>query len=1236
LFRSQKEAWEGILADLLKEKDLSLEELFSLPGPEKNRIYEEAEKRRAKYAKELFAYHNTTIIGSPESITFGEFLRQKKIDPLKISTKRIASLYKSSLYQDWHSKYSWGLKSVSTHLPSEDMGELLEGKIQFPYRQLKEPPVFKDVPQGILDDVPPLPEARVIAPQNIEESSFRVIKSQKAEQLTTRVSEIKDIFNKAARKTVASPTTKEGVKLMAGAGALGIAALALGSLSQQSGRSLALPNAISEKTLNEAYGISVPDTSAEFFRGNDPDTQLDLMSGSAGAKKKDFDSTGSSTFSNGDLIPLTSKTAEVDMSKFTFEFLDADTVSLQPKKTGMFSSRKPISVRLTGIDAPEVAHADGELGMPQGKASRAALEARLRNGNLRVVISTDAKDRTKGRFVGLAYAEGSSKPLNLQLAEEGLASALVYQNVLTDEYAFKKAEREAIKKRQGIWSLDYYQRYRQERSKHKGRLTFNVLSGESDYQVKQAYSRVKSSLWAKDENLQVEGLDHYNFAQHVRHFNTDFGSSWDILRAVAKGLYKDADPEDAFNLLLKNEDFTTSMRAAIEKGGTKIGSGLTADVYSHRVVFKHGVADLPEEFDFVSKQYRTNELNDEFVKRAFELTDDDYKAVLKSSPDEYNKWREGVLPIAERSSQKTLAQTKAAERNALSKLGSENAPSLYGSGENFGLGENALLMEKFEGETLQEIFDKSGRLSKTESSDLFGFIKKAHAKRVSHTDLHSENIMRVNTPEGSKIGVIDWGMSNRFESSKTFDYNIKSFLAEASSQLTTTKELIPVDLFQEMTDLTKIYGQSLKGSSKGVILGKERVAGINDIFSELIKVSDTIEMTPEKRSRGVELVKDLIQTTNESIEHFGGKKLFDLKGSAKETLSSIGSENKTPATLPRSKSFSSEMLKELSVNSFSGRDDAHNVVEGLHPNAGPNGMGSDIIKKNSPFGSGLDRLRVIATKAIKGVDKEIAYKSFRESDEFQSALSLGKEIKEISSGDFGTTSLMETTIKGKKFRYIKKVPLSREAEKDRFVLSSYEERTEALRSEFSMLSKVEKGISPSPYGYDKATDSMFMELMPGKSVAEIIEQGGEVPKNIKRVMRKEALRAAKEGVVNPDIHYGNIMYEAQSKRFSWVDFGSARQAEKTRSAIAESTQEMHSAINTRLTDDLLTFSTKTVDFTDPFAQAQTKPPALRQMIDMARLKRQMNFHKLSKSSVGAGLKKLKFASQGHTRYGGKQ
>lgn len=260
----------------------------------------------------------------------------------------------------------------------------------------------------------------------------------------------------------------------------------------------------------------------------------------------------------------------------------------------------------------------------------------------------------------------------------------------------------------------------------------------------------------------------------------------------------------------------------------------------------------------------------------------------------------------------------------------------------------------------------------------------------------------------------------------------------------------------------------------------------------------------------------------------------------------------------------------IGANLFSAKDDAYNTIEGLHP--GGSGLGAQSLKANSDFGSGWDSARALAKSIYKDVSPKKAFKMLRESSEWKQMLNEASEIKKLSHGVFGTTYLMEGQFKGSPFRFIKKTSENSfgEAlmEKGGEVIEvTNKMRDEALEHESIVMRFMEDRIAPSNYGYNKNTNSLYMELMPGKTIHELTKEGVELPvDDILQKMNREIDIATKYGIGNADIHAGNVMYDPVSKKVSWIDWGLGKRFDPKQEGRAnEALTAMRSSVERHLT-----------------------------------------------------------------------
>ena len=190
---------------------------------------------------------------------------------------------------------------------------------------------------------------------------------------------------------------------------------------------------------------------------------------------------------------------------------DADTITV--KRTGVnsgpmakffgFGSGEPASIRLAGIDSPEIEHA-GRGAQPYAHAAkRIAMDMINRAKNVEVVF--DPSDATYGRRVGMVYADGVN--VNLELIKRGAAAYLPYRHKgkqqMYNGKAFQDAQENAIKSRRGMWRSDYFKAYA-EISKSTGEtITFNTLADPG----KLAKNTSLMSIGSAMKNAEAFGLN---------------------------------------------------------------------------------------------------------------------------------------------------------------------------------------------------------------------------------------------------------------------------------------------------------------------------------------------------------------------------------------------------------------------------------------------------------------------------------------------------------------------------------------------------------------------------------------------------------------------------------------------------------------------------------------------------------------------------------------------------------
>jgi len=249
-----------------------------------------------------------------------------------------------------------------------------------------------------------------------------------------------------------------------------------------------------------------------------------------------------------------------------------------------------------------------------------------------------------------------------------------------------------------------------------------------------ARKRAEASLSAfaagKENLLKFPAMGDIGFAAKTRaqltEFKEEFASRWDPLRKIAKEVFKDSADDVAFKQLTQSKAFKEAIATGMKTPGKKLGEGIQGEVWGYAT--KMRVGDKMHDFEFAVKRGTKSE--------ASGLSD--------------------IIRHEER-----LAETFRTEAKSMKALGKERAPSLYGRGRDFGLDEESVVMEQFQlGRSIQE-----APLDADEVTDLMSFMKSAHKRGITHTDMHGKNVVRAINPATGKeeVAALDWGLANRFQ-----------------------------------------------------------------------------------------------------------------------------------------------------------------------------------------------------------------------------------------------------------------------------------------------------------------------------------------------------------------------------------------------------------------------------------------------------------------------------------------
>lgn len=705
---------------------------------------------------------------------------------------------------------------------------------------------------------------------------------------------------------------------------------------------------------------------------------------------------------------------EIDLSRFSVDVEDADTLVLNRKGISSLWS-KPLTVRLAGIDAPEITHPGQEANplktgqeQPGGRRSKQVLESIIASSN-KLQLLVDPTNTTYGRSLGVLVADDVN--VNLAMVAKGMVSSLEYgprSKDITDRDVFRMFGAKAESTRQGIWQLPFYRAIRQYNAGAGRDITFNSLTDvvrmAEDPTIEALYTAAWTNMAPPGMTYQlgkasrirgrggdynsISGLTHSGMASELRQLNTDFGSPWQgLLKALSK----------FSNLFRKPE--------VLKDGSTRILSPL------------FGIEGLSN--------------------KAF----------------------------------KRITGTNAAGINISRSKASES------------------------------IKNEIARAS----TGLFSRFNKKYVKQLSALDKRVEDLPNrlysigfVNLDKAQDIGV----------TAHEFSHTVFPRLIEDPHSRDTIQRFI-----KDSPDIVSRVQKSL-GSSDSQLVKDELVAEATGSFhlgsrrqwnlQALMGHGYTGRLNRDQFSRLTSLGRDLHLKSTE----------------IKQTL--MGLNPNIPAA-----------------------DDAYNTLEGLRHG----GMAELNRKWMTDFGSGFDKVKQLAKMMGMGFEDLVR------SNEFRQSIERAQPIKELGHGLFGRAHLQQGSFRGQLFEFVTKTPtqkgemtehisqLANENFKKQVSSMSpeqfYKEGSQNLISEHSILGQLghENPYTPSTYGlFD---NKLAMEYMPGANVTH----KGVKPSDsaVKEFGSFIESTAHSKGIINQDVHKGNLLYDEASKRISWIDFGAAEQ-----------------------------------------------------------------------------------------------
>ena len=242
------------------------------------------------------------------------------------------------------------------------------------------------------------------------------------------------------------------------------------------------------------------------------------------------------------------KLKKVDAKQFDIEVEDADTILLHPKS----GIGKTVSIRMTGIDAPEISHPEEKMAalrfdqsQPYGEEARDRLKEMIENSSS-IEVVYDPKDDTYGRQLGVVVGDGLN--LNTQLVREGWVKSLPFGKTNEDiisRYRLNHLEELAAQRDLGMWQSDFWKAERQTASTNF-RLTNNTLtrldklsnmnvaatftafqlSSEGELQnyptdtMNQIRSKVQSMRWpSKPKKTEPKEVKYFNYSNTLATLN---------------------------------------------------------------------------------------------------------------------------------------------------------------------------------------------------------------------------------------------------------------------------------------------------------------------------------------------------------------------------------------------------------------------------------------------------------------------------------------------------------------------------------------------------------------------------------------------------------------------------------------------------------------------------------------------------------------------------------------------
>ena len=195
---------------------------------------------------------------------------------------------------------------------------------------------------------------------------------------------------------------------------------------------------------------------------------------------------------------------KINPNKYIYEYDDADTLVLQRRGWHGLATGKKMSIRLAGLDAPEVSGHKGDplkpvrimQDQPYGRTSSEVFR-RLLSSQETLTLVFNPKQKTYGRSIGVLYGD-QMQNLNLALVKQGLAAFLPYGEAgssIIDRQEFKVAEQQAVMRKRGMWQEPFWQTYKSAVQATGMSVTFNTITRIDKLARDRNMTELMVSMW---------------------------------------------------------------------------------------------------------------------------------------------------------------------------------------------------------------------------------------------------------------------------------------------------------------------------------------------------------------------------------------------------------------------------------------------------------------------------------------------------------------------------------------------------------------------------------------------------------------------------------------------------------------------------------------------------------------------------------------------------------------------